>query len=84
MNQKNKIIVKDTWDIKYLREEVFMPFGSLCGVIGQLYQRAGKTADEKEIDKWVRWAFNLACEFVEERYNKIEKGEEEVELPLKK
>ena len=72
---KNKIKVSDTWAEKFLREQPFMAFGSLCNFLGQAYQ--GKGISEKELEKLARKSFELAMEFAEKAYERIEKIEKE-------
>lgn len=72
-NNNKKIQVHDQWSEKYLREQPFMAFGSLCNLIGQAYQ--GKELTDEKIEELARMAFNLALEFTEISYNKVEKVE---------
>ena len=82
--QTNKIIVKDQWSEKYLREALWMPFGSLCNLVGQAFQGKGKGIKPKELNDLAHKIFELASEFTEKTYDKIEKvEEEEIELPVK-
>jgi hypothetical protein len=83
VNNKNKIIVKDQWDERYLRESLWMPFGSLMNSYAQANQQKGISLEE--FVKVARKAFELASEFTEEAFKKIEREpKKEVELPLKK
>jgi len=78
----NKIIVKDQWSEKFLREAPWMPFGSLMNSYAQANQQKGISL--REFEKVARKAFELACEFTEKAYQRIERvKEQEVELPLK-
>jgi hypothetical protein len=78
---KNKIKVNTQWDEKFLRETPFMPFGSLCNLIGQAYQ--GKGIDEETLEKLARKAFELCLEFTERSYNVVEREEQEIEVKTK-
>ena len=80
--QTNKIIAKSQWDEKYLREALWMPFGSLCNLVGQAFQ--GKGIKPEELNDLAHKIFELASEFTEKTYSKIEKVEEEIEIPVKK
>jgi len=74
--------MKDNWDVKYLRESVFMPFGSMCNLIGQAYQGKGITIEE--LENLTKKAFVLALTFVSKAYD--EAGEQETgkaDLPMK-
>jgi len=83
MVEKNsKIIVKDIWSEKFLRESNFMPFGSMCNLIGQAYQSKGITIEE--LEKLSQKAFELAMEFTEKAYNRVSQSKEEKDLPVKK
>jgi hypothetical protein len=62
-----KTIIKSEWDAKFLREQPFMSFGSMCNLIGQAYH--GKGISEEELIRLTRTAFKLAQEFVLEAYN---------------
>jgi len=73
-NNNKKIQVHDQWAEKYLREQPFMAFGSLCNFIGQAYQ--GKELPDERIKELARMAFDLALEFTEIAYNKVEKVED--------
>jgi len=75
-----KIQVKNQWDEKYLRENWTMPFGSMCNFLGQAFQ--GRGIDEKKLEKLARKIFELAFEFTERAYNKIEKIEEEPDIKV--
>jgi len=77
-NNNKTIIVQDQWSEKFLREYPFMPFGSLCNLIGQAFQ--GKGIDEETLERLARKAFQLAQEFTEEVYSKVKKEEKEPEL----
>ena len=75
--------IKDTWDIKYLREQVFMPFGSAMNAYGQTNYATGKST--KEFLEDIENIFQLCQGFVFDSFNKIntDKGNE-IEIPLKK
>ena len=75
--QNNKIIVKDRWDEKYLREALWIPFGSLSNLVGQAFQ--GKGIDEETLKGLAKTIFELASQFTEETYNKIERVEEKTD-----
>jgi len=85
-NQKKikKITTGDTWDIKYLRKALWMPFGSMCNLVGQAYQ--GKEINSEELEVLTKKIFELAMEFTEDAYKRIERQEPEegIEIPIKK
>ena len=58
---------KDAWDIKFLREQPFMAFGSLCNLIGQAYR--GKAITEVGLEELAKQAFRLAQEFTKEAFD---------------
>jgi len=72
--------VKGPWDIKYLREQPFMAFGSMMNAFGKVNQGKGMDVE----------AFKIACEkiwqqaekFTEEKFNSVLK-EDGMDLPLK-
>jgi len=80
--RKSKIIAKNQWDEKWLRESLWMPVGSFCNLVGQAYQ--GKGITEEELEKLARKIFSLALEFTEEAFSRVERIEEGLELPVKK
>ena len=77
-----KLPAKNQWDEKWLRESLWMPFGSMCNLLAQAYQ--GKEVDEKTFETLARKAFELSEEFTEKAYNRIEpKNADEPEIPIK-
>ena len=76
-----KIQIKNQWDEKYLRESVFMPFGSMCNLIGQALHGTGIKQDEFE--ELSRKAFDLAMEFTKEAFERTESklDKKTVEIP---
>ena len=84
-NRNNeKIIATDQWAEKHLREHWTMPFGSICGIIGEAFQ--GRKISAKELEKLTRKAFDLSMEFTKKAFERIERQEieKEVEIPIKK
>jgi len=80
--KQNKIVTESVWDKKYLRESVFMPFGSMCNLIGQTYQ--GRELKGKKFENLTRKAFSLAIEFTQQAFKRGGNNEEvgkENELP---
>jgi len=75
INNKEKIIAKDQWEEKFLREALWMPFGSMCNLVGQSFQ--GKGISKEELDKVTRKIFELAMEFTEEAFKRVRRGKEE-------
>ena len=77
-----KIQAKNQWDTKYLRESVFMPFGSMCNLIGQAFQ--GKGITDEEFEKLTVKAFDLAMEFVKDAFERVEENsvEKEPDIPF--
>ena len=77
-----KITIKTQWDEKYLREALWMPFGSMCNLVGQSYQ--GKEIDTAKLEELATKIFGLALQFTKETYERTEKqSEEEPEVPVK-
>jgi hypothetical protein len=54
------------WDMKFLKEYPFMPFGSLMNAFGNINQ--GKGMDYKDFEKSAKDIFSLAKSFVKEQY----------------
>ena len=59
METKNKVQIKNDWEVKWLREGIFMPFGSMVNAYGQIHQqqatslRGNKVAINKFLeDMW--------------------------------
>uniref|UniRef100_A0A7V3N5E1 Uncharacterized protein n=1 Tax=candidate division CPR3 bacterium TaxID=2268181 RepID=A0A7V3N5E1_UNCC3 len=85
MANNKKIQVKDQWAERFLREYLWMPVGSFCNLVGQAYQGKGINGiNEEELEKLTRKIFSLALEFTEEAFNRVERTEEDLELPVKK
>lgn len=82
MANKEKIQVKDQWAEKYLREALWMPFGSMCNFLGQAFQ--GKGIEDADFERLAKKVFELASAFTEQAYEKITRLEEEPEIPVKK
>ena len=58
------------WDVKYLRTQPFMPFGSICNLIGQVYQ--GREISEKKLKELLELAFRLSVEFTNKAFKNAE------------
>ena len=72
----------DVWDIKYLREQPFMAFGSMMNAYGRMNE--GKGCTVKELEKIAEDIYNIALELTDRAYkNSISDDEEEVEIPMK-
>ena len=83
-NQK-KIIVYDVWAEKFMRETPFMPFGSMCNLIGQALNGKGEGIDTAQLEELASKAFELAMKFTAEAFESVEKiQEEEAEIKIKK
>jgi len=76
-----KIIVKDQWAEKFLRESVFMPFGSMMNAYGQINE--GKGISLEEFEKISKKIFKLCLEFTEKAYDRVSQEETEIDLPTK-
>lgn len=80
--KKEKIIVSDIWSEKYLREAVWMPFGSMSNIIAQSYN--GKEIEPQKLKELTQEAFDLAMEFTKEAFLRVQRGKtKELELPKK-
>jgi len=80
----NKIIAKNQWDEKWLREALWMPFGSLMNSYAQTNQQKGITLEEFE--KVAKKAFALSMRFTEQAFNRVitsSQTEKELDLPQK-
>ena len=75
-----KIHVTDQWTEKFLRETPFMPFGSLCNLIGQAYR--GKGITELELEALANKAFELSQKFVIQSYEKVTQEREVKDIPI--
>ena len=82
MAEKKIKVTPGSYDEKFIRENWTMPFGSMCGVIGQAFQ--GKGISLEDFEKFMKKAFELSMEFTERALDRIEKKEEEIELPEKR
>jgi hypothetical protein len=72
------------WDIKYLRSQPFMPFGSMMNAYGQMYQQAPKTL--KEFFKDVGEIFEFSQKLIEKTMEDYPEGTPEnkkVDFPTK-
>ena len=79
----NKIKTNDTWEIKFLRENWTMPFGSMCNLLGQSYQ--GQEIDTARLEELTSKAFELSLRFTEEAYSRVQKeNENKIDVPIKK
>jgi len=79
-----KITAKDQWAEKYLRESVWMPFGSLCNLFGQSNQGQGLTKEAlKEVAEVI---FGCVMDFTEKAFSRTQResvSDEGPELPMK-
>lgn len=82
--ETKKIQVPDQWAEKYLRESLWMPFGSLCNLVGQAYQGKGITAEE--LQTLAQAIFVLTMSFTESAYTRTEREskDEGPDIPRKK
>ncbi|MBT9170808.1 MAG: hypothetical protein DDT18_01159 [Actinobacteria bacterium] len=84
-NKEGKNHSYGEWEIRFLREGVFMPFGSLCNLLGQAYQ--GKGITPETLEKLAKKAFEIARELTEDAidYSKEKKVEDsnKIEFPEK-
>lgn len=73
--------INNEWEVKFNREGVFMPFGSLCNAYGQVNQQkgAGMKSNEVRIDKFIedmKQLYALSVEMVEDSIKRTHpKGE---------
>jgi len=75
------IKAKTQWDEKYLRESLWMPFGSMCNLTGQAL--AGKDITPKVLGELATKIFELSLKFTEEAYKRSEKvAEDEIDIPI--
>ena len=81
--KNGKILAKNQWDEKYLRESLWMPFGSMMNAFGQINQ--GRFMDYETFENVAKSLFKLCLEFTEQAYNRAsqEEKEEEIDLPEK-
>ena len=72
--------VKSPWDVKYLREQPFMAFGSMMNAYSTINQGKGITFNEfKETSSKI---FELAREFTSKSFDGVTK-EDSVDIPIK-
>ena len=74
------IITKDQWDKKWLRDGLWMPFGSMCNIIAQSYQ--GKEIKGEDFEKVCDKAFEKALQYTRFVYNRGEEINKEVNLDI--
>jgi len=85
MAEIKKVIAHDQWAEKFLRETPFMPFGSMCNLIGQALNGKGEGIDTARLEELASKAFELAMKFTAEAFESVEKvQEEEAEIKIKK
>lgn len=70
---------EDTWDIKFLREYPFMPFGSMINAWAVIHQ--GQNITPEEFEKVAKFLFKIAKELVDGRMEEIKSPEESEEEP---
>jgi hypothetical protein len=63
----------DQWLKKFKRENPFMPFGSICNMLGQIYHEVWQDKDFEElpsgfIEKLIDLAWEKSKEMVDEKY----------------
>jgi hypothetical protein len=77
-----KITAPDQWAEKFLREALWMPFGSLCNLIGLAHQ--GKGIGIQDFELFARKAFELSLEFTERAYERVQRSDknDEPDIPL--
>jgi len=83
-DKTDKIIVNDQWAEKFLRESVWMPFGSMCNLVGQAYQ--GQSMTETVLQNLAETIFTLSMDFTKRAYERVEKAGDnsgEVDIPVK-
>ena len=73
--------IKGPWDIKFLREQPFMAFGSMMNSFGNVNQGKGMDVEAFKIAAKTIW--NQAVEFAQESFDKVT-NEESMHLPIKK
>ena len=72
---------KTEWDKKFLREQPFMPFGSLMNAYCQINQ--GKGIKVEELIKDANELFNFSVELVEGRFGAEKETIEPIEEEIK-
>ena len=72
----------DQWDKKFLREQPFMPFGTMFNAYCQINQ--GKGCTPEEILMVADKLFEKAIELVKKSYNATTNEEESIDIPIKK
>ena len=76
-----KKVVKSQWDEKYLRESPWMPFGSMCNLIGQALRGTGMS--KEQLESLAKKAFELSMNFTEKAFDRVTQDKEEKDLPIK-
>lgn len=79
-----KVVAKDQWAEKYLRESVWMPFGSLCNLYGQVNQ--GQAMSKESLKEVAEIIFGCVMDFTEKAFNRTERqtaSEKAPELQIK-
>lgn len=68
---------KNDWDAKYLREQPFMAFGSMCNAYGLINEGKGMSIVEFLVG--AEMIFEKANEFAQRNFDKVEAIKESVE-----
>jgi len=87
MEEREKIIAKDQWAEKFIRETPFMPFGSMCNLIGQALKGKGEGITIEQFETLTKKAFELSLDFTRQAFEsvKAEKAQDdEPEVKIKK
>jgi hypothetical protein len=78
MDKDKKIIAKNQWDEKFLRETPFMPFGSMMNAFGLINEGKGITTDDFLMQ--VEMIKDKAREITEELYEVSQRVSDDVEF----
>jgi len=81
MSEEKIKVTPGSFEEKFVREAWTMPFGSMCGIIGQAFQ--GKGISLEDFEKFTKKAFQLSMKFTKDALFRIQKESEEVDLPEK-
>jgi len=64
-DKKNiKLTIENKWDIAYLKDRPFMPFGSIVNAYGLVNKGSNKTTEEflEDMSKLWAWAVNITAD----------------------
>jgi len=89
MAKENRKKEYTQWEIRFLREQPFMPFGSLMNAFAQIHQ--GKGMSWKEFQRWAIGIFKLSRKFtrvalkdaLEAKSGEEEEGIINLDFPIK-